>query len=105
MASTAQQQYTCAAHQKQNKEETQRKYDRYERNTETRALYGSTRWRRLRQLKLDISPLCSCGSVATIVHHIRAADSTPELFWCLDNLESICATCHNVTHKARQEDF
>ncbi len=35
---------------------------------------------------------------ATTVHHRRPRDLYPELALVLDNLESVCARCHNQEH-------
>lgn len=35
---------------------------------------------------------------ATVVHHKKHADEYPELAYDLDNLESLCAKCHNKEH-------
>ncbi|MGW9126265.1 HNH endonuclease [Paenibacillus chitinolyticus] len=35
---------------------------------------------------------------AEIVHHIKELERYPELGLTLDNLESVCASCHNKLH-------
>jgi len=35
---------------------------------------------------------------AVLVHHIKPLEQYPELALELDNLESLCADCHNVLH-------
>lgn len=37
-------------------------------------------------------------TAATIVHHIKPREDFPELALELNNLESICASCHNKEH-------
>jgi 5-methylcytosine-specific restriction protein A len=67
--------------------------------------YSSNCWRRLRNYKIKIDPLCKeCwkeGRVtrATRVHHIKEIKECPELKFNLDNLESVCDSCHNKIHK------
>ena len=35
--------------------------------------------------------------------HIKRAEAYPELFWEPDNLQTLCATCHN-SDKQREEN-
>lgn len=66
-------------------------------------IYLSSRWRKLRERKLMIEPLCElCGgvTVATIVHHKREIKAGGDPF-NIDNLQSICQECHNRLHKGR----
>jgi len=73
-------------------------------------VYNSTRWRKLRTIKIANDPLCEvCLSkdiitAAEQVHHIhRFSDSTTEdekisLAFDYDNLMSICSKCHTEIH-------
>lgn len=36
---------------------------------------------------------------ATLVHHIKHYEDAPELGLEDDNLEAVCATCHNLLHE------
>ena len=62
---------------------------------------SSARWQKVRKLKLDQDPLCErCkreGRMATPgqqVHHIEPAALRPDLFFVLENLETVCHPCH-----------
>ena len=70
--------------------------------------YASGEWKRMRQYKLSINPLCEvCMSnnkttIATIVHHkheLRTALGWKERL-NINNLESICQSCHNKEEHA-----
>ncbi|MCY4300949.1 MAG: HNH endonuclease signature motif containing protein [Aestuariivita sp.] len=58
------------------------------------------RWRNLRLQKLEMNPLCERCDVVTeakVVHHRRAINDGGDP-WDMDNLESLCQTCHNAIH-------
>jgi 5-methylcytosine-specific restriction protein A len=61
---------------------------------------SSARWRKVRRLKLSNDPLCEdclehgVTTAATQVHHIRGIASHPELAFSIENLCSLCSTCH-----------
>lgn len=64
------------------------------------AFYQSSRWRRLRQIKLNADPICeecrSRGLVteATVVDHIVPINEGGAAL-DLRNLQSLCDACHN----------
>ena len=65
------------------------------------SLYTSTRWRKLRALKLQENPFCELClpkiAPATIVHHKHEVKQGGDPFeW--DNLQSVCASCHRREH-------
>ena len=69
--------------------------------------YQRIAWKRIRALQLQIEPLCRrCRSrgkliVASVVDHIIAiADGGAELDQ--DNLQSLCASCHNAKTRRDQ---
>src|SRR6266516_2838836 len=70
--------------------------------------YASRRWKRLRKLHLQQSPLCvrcqrkGMTRAATEVHHPKAHKGDPLLFWDPNNLESLCHSCHS--REAQSED-
>lgn len=73
---------------------------------ERNRFYQRTAWKNVRTLQLQLEPLCrkcrAAGKLiaASIVDHITAiADGGAELD--LDNLQSLCASCHNT--KTRSE--
>lgn len=68
-----------------------------------RRLYKLARWQRLREAHLQTQPLCvfcqESGDVtaADVVDHIREHKGNESLFWNADNLQSLCASCHDRT--------
>jgi 5-methylcytosine-specific restriction protein A len=64
-------------------------------------LYATRQWKRLRRLKLQVTPLCeACEAigrltVATVVDHVVAVTAGGEPFPPLDGLMSLCVSCHN----------
>lgn len=66
-----------------------------------RKLYQTAAWRAKRAAKLAADPLCErcvrMGDVveATVVHHRIAHRGDLRLFWSSDNLQSLCAPCHD----------
>lgn len=85
-------------------------------NAENRIkVYNSTRWRRLRELKLTNDPLCEkCleeGRVtpAEDVHHkisfMSVIDPVQRKFLAYDyeNLQSLCKVCHQKIHNSDVE--
>lgn len=67
--------------------------------------YNSPKWKRKRAwiLKRDKYKCCECRRYgknveATTVHHIKHVDEYPELAYVDDNLQSLCAACHNKKH-------
>ena len=58
----------------------------------------SSRWRvlRMQALRRDDFNCVSCGSVHRLqVDHIEPVRDRPELAWDLDNLQTLCASCHS----------
>lgn len=82
-----------------------RQYSRDRKDKEFMSLYSSARWKVLRKYKLQLNPLCEMcaeqGQVvpAQVVHHKVEAKDRPDLFYDLDNLQSLCDACHNQLHK------
>lgn len=84
-----------------------RQYNKYVRtspeNKKYDDFYHTSQWRRTRQHKLSMQPMCEVclahgkRTIATIVHHKE--EIRTELGWKkrldYDNLESICLDCHN----------
>ena len=78
--------------------------------------YSTQRWQRLRKLKLQQNPLCEiCLQVRAEVMPAVAVDhrtpisergrrerSAAEAFPHLDQLASLCASCHNAKTRAEQ---
>jgi 5-methylcytosine-specific restriction endonuclease McrA len=70
-------------------------------------VYTSRRWRKVRLMALERQPVCiDCADIGKTsgrnlhVHHIRHPYDAPELAYDLDNLEVLCASCHNKRHKS-----
>lgn len=70
-----------------------------------RLFYQSKSWRELRALKLSKNPLCeSClqddtYTIATDVHHVKDVFTHPKDKLKLENLKSLCKSCHERIHK------
>ena len=80
-----------------------RAYKNARTDTAEQKLYTSTRWRKLRELKLQENPLCevcereSRITPACIVHHKTEVKAGGDPFaWA--NLEAVCASCHRRLH-------
>ena len=75
-------------------------------NPSWKRLYGTTEWRRSREFTIEKDEhLCQVCGTATIpghnlrhptVDHIIPHRGDEELFFDLDNLQLLCASCHNV---------
>ena len=71
-------------------------------------LYDTPRWRRLRATFLSAHPLCSLclrighDTAATVVDHIQPHKGDVELFWSVENLQSLCAPCHSAAKKIQE---
>jgi len=65
---------------------------------ERTAFYSSSRWRKLRAMKLAADPVCQwCNrKAATTVDHIVPRLSRPDLAFVLVNLRSGCPECHSA---------
>ena len=98
----------CEAHERAAKAEAARAYNQNSRDKELQGFYNSPAWRRLRKLKLQRNPVCeicyAAGRVtgAVIVDHIRAVRDCPEDRLSMDNLQSVCLSCHS--RKTRKEE-
>lgn len=77
--------------------------------------YKSKRWEKLRLLKKNISPFCErclLNGVYTpvrIIHHKEYITDLnyydDNVFFNLDNLESLCQDCHNKEHFGEKENY
>lgn len=91
----------------QHKGNTANHYNKHVRNNPQNKryadFYASSAWKRMRQYKLSINPLCEVcqangdTTIATIVHH--KDEIRTQIGWKnrleINNLESICQSCHN----------
>ena len=87
----------------------------YRDNPEISKKYKSKRWQRLRYQKLLLNPMCErCLSKgiynsAYFIHHKEyVTDENYEddnVFFNIDNLESLCKKCHNEEHFAEKDEY
>lgn len=70
----------------------------------SRRWYKTRDWRILRKLVIEQQPLCArCGAPGQVVDHIIPHKGRADLFFRFENLQTLCAPCHN-SHKARMEN-
>lgn len=98
----------CPAHQREGKfVERKREYDRKRSESPHRRLYGLALWKSprwgLRALKLKMTPMCEalvfgepCRNGATTVHHKIDHKGDMKLFTDMNNLMSLCKSCHDA---------
>lgn len=87
----------------------------YRDNPEIAAKYKSKRWKKLRDLKKKLFPFCErCLKVGIykptyIAHHKEYITDLnyqdDNVFFNLDNLESLCLGCHNQEHFSEKENY
>ena len=94
----------CDKHKKQNN----RLIKERRTDKEQQRFYDSAAWKKLRKLKLSINPLCErCERegrtvLATIVHHKDYIREGGNLLPTLEELESVCLSCHSREHAGRK---
>ena len=77
--------------------------------------YKSSRWVKLRKQKLLLNPFCErclekgIYNPTKIIHHIEYITDKnymlDEVFFNLDNLESLCQPCHNEEHFKEEQEY
>lgn len=76
--------------------------------------YSTQRWQRVRALKLRVSPICEGACLhfgivepATAVDHKKPISEGGDPFPPLDQLTSLCTSCHSMKTNSEQvgEDF
>ena len=78
-----------------------------DRGTNHKRLYNQRRWQRASKEYRKANPLCvpclNAGrtTAASQVDHVRPHDGNYELFWDVENWQSICSKCHG--EKTRSE--
>lgn len=84
---------TCEAHRKSKARDDGRRRIADEPG---RAMYNTTRWRKLREALLVRSPACATCRIAsaTEIDHIVRHKGNRELFWSVRNLQALCRRCH-----------
>src|SRR5690625_3216889 len=85
-------------------------YDKYARDKESKRFYNSAEWKKCRGLRLIIDNyLCQeCLkqkkiTPANTVHHIIELRDDPSKGLELDNLVSVCPSCHSSIHAKGNE--
>jgi 5-methylcytosine-specific restriction endonuclease McrA len=71
--------------------------DRWRHNQPWRRLYNCKNWRNLRTRVLARDPICKiCNrNAANVADHIKDHKGDPALFYSLENLQGLCAPCHD----------
>lgn len=84
---------------------SQRHYDKYKRDKEAKAFYDSDAWKKCREvvLKRDDYLCQDCLEKddlipADMVHHIEELRDNPDRALDINNLKSLCNSCHNKYH-------
>ena len=77
--------------------------------------YKSKKWQKLRLLKKNVSPFCErcllngVYTPARIIHHKEYITDLNYLddnvFFNIDNLESLCQDCHNKEHFGEKQNY
>ncbi|MBK1816521.1 HNH endonuclease [Luteolibacter yonseiensis] len=73
---------------------------------------NSSRWQKVRSLKVAASPLCEdpfgdherkrSTATAQQVHHIAGLRERPDLAFTMSNLMSVCTACHSGLERGRE---
>ena len=87
----------------------------YRDNPEISKKYKSKKWQRLRYKKIILNPLCErclkkgIYNSAKIVHHKEYVTDKnfldDNIFFNIDNLESLCQECHNKEHFGEDVEY
>ena len=87
----------------------------YRDNPEIAKKYKSKRWQKLRHQKILLNPFCErClskgiyNSVYIVHHKDYITDKNFEdddVFFNMNNLESLCKDCHNKEHFAEKDEY
>jgi 5-methylcytosine-specific restriction protein A len=98
----------CEVHRQAIRTGAARTYNQNSRDTELQRFYNSAPWRALRKIKLQRNPMCEICyadgrlTKAAIVDHIKPVKDCYEDRFDIDNLQSVCLSCHS--RKTRQEE-
>ena len=87
----------------------------YRKLPEIEKKYNCKRWKDLRKQKKIISPFCErclkkgIYNSVYIVHHKEWINDKnyldDNIFYNIDNLESLCQACHNQEHFEKKEEY
>lgn len=86
-------------------------YDKHARNKDANSFYHGATWLKLRMMKLHRDPCCEACladqriTQATHVHHIKPIGTHMELAYDMNNLQSLCHSCHSRTHAHIRENL
>ena len=92
----------CGEHAKQYESKRNKVYDNKQRDKKRADFYNSLAWRRLSKAYLNNEPLCEhCQAQgiitgATEVDHIVAVADDWSKRFKIDNLQSLCHSCHMI---------
>lgn len=71
-------------------------YDKNKRDKDSNKFYHSAEWKKVRILVLNKNPFCvECGKPADTVDH-KVAIKKGGAKLDIENLQSMCRTCHNI---------
>jgi len=87
----------------------------YREKPEIAKKYKSKKWQKLRRYKLLLNPFCerclkkNIYNSAVIIHHKEYITNLnyedDDVFFNLDNLESLCQECHNKEHNSEKNGY
>lgn len=90
------------------RKESNKTYDTTLRASDRKKIYNSAKWKQVRELAIlrDEFLCVECKklgieTIATEVHHIIELAEDITKAYDLDNLESICHSCHMKSHKGK----
>lgn len=73
-----------------------------------RRMYDSVQWRKARRMWLAAHPVCAmCArqgrtTAANTVDHIKPHNEDYDMFWSMDNWQSLCAQCHSSAKRLEE---
>lgn len=101
----------CEEHRKQESRRRNKRYDDKQRDEKLRKFYSSARWQKVRRKKIKQDPLCEhCAEEgitkpAELVDHIVPIKVDWLLRLRLDNLQSLCHSCHAKKSEEDKQEY
>lgn len=89
----------CELHKTQQRSRTRKHYSHHF-DDQGRNIYKTAKWKQLRGYKIAVNPLCeNClhynkAVTAQVIDHIIEIEDGGAI-WDINNLQSLCNTCHN----------